>query len=64
MVTQMGRDVDGDGDRLEELYVRFAPSGIRLAYLMTGSKRRSSGSSGGSTPSAIPTPSRRTCAGP
>lgn len=38
MVTPMGRDVDGDGDRLEELYVRFAPGGIRLAYLMTGDR--------------------------
>ena len=38
MVTPMGRGVDGDGDRLEELYVRFAPGGIRLAYLMTGDR--------------------------
>ena len=38
MVTPMGQDVDGDGDRLEELYVRFAPGGIRLAYLMTGDR--------------------------
>lgn len=34
----MGRDVGGDADRLEELYVRFAPGGIRLAYLLTGDR--------------------------
>jgi RNA polymerase sigma-70 factor (sigma-E family) len=38
IVAQTGRDVDGDRDRLEELYVRFAPEGIRLAYLMTGDR--------------------------
>jgi RNA polymerase sigma factor (sigma-70 family) len=38
IVTHMGRDVDGDGGRLEEMYVRFAPGGIRLAYLMTGDR--------------------------
>ena len=38
MVTPMGRDVHGEGDRLEEIYVRFAPGGIRLAYLMTGDR--------------------------
>jgi len=38
MVTPTGQDVDGDGDRLEELYVRFVPGGIRLAYLMTGDR--------------------------
>jgi RNA polymerase sigma-70 factor (sigma-E family) len=38
MVTPVGRDVGGDGNRLEELYVRFAPGGIRLAYLMTGDR--------------------------
>ena len=38
IVTQMGRDTDGDGGRLEEMYVRFAPGGIRLAYLMTGDR--------------------------
>ena len=36
IVAQMGRDAEGDGDRLVEMYVRFAPGGIRLAYLMTG----------------------------
>jgi len=48
MVSSVDRDVHGDGDRLdrdpddgdrlEELYVRFAPGGIRLAYLMTGDR--------------------------
>jgi RNA polymerase sigma-70 factor (sigma-E family) len=36
-VDRLDRDPD-DGDRLEELYVRFAPGGIRLAYLMTGDR--------------------------
>jgi len=34
----MGRDADALGDRLGEIYVRFAPGGIRLAYLMTGDR--------------------------
>jgi RNA polymerase sigma-70 factor (sigma-E family) len=34
----MGRGVDEDGGRLGEMYVRFAPGGIRLAYLMTGDR--------------------------
>lgn len=34
----MGRDADQDGDRLGEMYLRFAPGGIRLAYLMTGDR--------------------------
>ncbi len=38
MVTPMGRDADVSGDPLEEMYVRFAPGGIRLAYLMTGDR--------------------------
>ncbi|HTG46454.1 MAG TPA: SigE family RNA polymerase sigma factor [Actinomycetota bacterium] len=38
MVSSVDRDVHSDGDRLEELYVRFAPGGIRLAYLMTGDR--------------------------
>jgi RNA polymerase sigma-70 factor (sigma-E family) len=38
MVTPMGRDADVSGDLLEDLYVRFAPGGIRLAYLMTGDR--------------------------
>jgi RNA polymerase sigma-70 factor (sigma-E family) len=38
MVTPMGRDVEGEGDRLAEIYVRFAPDGIRLAYLLTGDR--------------------------
>jgi RNA polymerase sigma-70 factor (sigma-E family) len=38
IVTPMGRDADEDGDRLGELYIRFAPGGIRLAYLMTGDR--------------------------
>jgi RNA polymerase sigma-70 factor (sigma-E family) len=37
VVTPMGRDVEGGG-RLEETYVRFAPGGIRLAYLLTGDR--------------------------
>ena len=38
IVTPMGQDAEGDGDRLAEMYVRFAPGGIRLAYLMTGDR--------------------------
>jgi RNA polymerase sigma-70 factor (sigma-E family) len=34
----MGREIDRDGGRLEEVYVRFAPDGIRLAYLLTGDR--------------------------
>jgi RNA polymerase sigma-70 factor (sigma-E family) len=36
MVTHMG-DAEGD-DRLAELYTRFAPRAIQLAYLMTGDR--------------------------
>ena len=32
----MGAGETTDGDRLGELYVRSAPAGIRLAYLLTG----------------------------
>jgi RNA polymerase sigma-70 factor (sigma-E family) len=38
MVTPMGRDADVSADLLEEMYVRFAPGGMRLAYLMTGDR--------------------------
>jgi len=38
MVDQMGRDADAQRDRLGEIYARFAPGGIRLAYLMTGDR--------------------------
>jgi RNA polymerase sigma factor (sigma-70 family) len=38
VVTEVARDTDGDRDRLEEMYVRLAPEGIRLAYLMTGDR--------------------------
>ena len=38
MATQMSRDADAEGDPLGEVYVRFAPGGIRLAYLMTGDR--------------------------
>jgi RNA polymerase sigma-70 factor (sigma-E family) len=34
----MGRDAGSDEDRLSEMYIRFAPGGIRLAYLMTGDR--------------------------
>jgi len=34
----MGQEVGGDAERLAELYVRFAPGGIRLAYLLTGDR--------------------------
>ena len=34
----MGGDVDGNRDQLGELYIRFAPGGIRLAYLLTGDR--------------------------
>jgi RNA polymerase sigma-70 factor (sigma-E family) len=34
----MDRDADGVEDSLGELYVRFAPGGLRLAYLMTGDR--------------------------
>jgi RNA polymerase sigma-70 factor (sigma-E family) len=34
----MARDTENDRDRLTEMYVRFAPGGIRLAYLMTGDR--------------------------
>lgn len=37
VVTQMGADTH-EGDQLAEMYVRFAPGGIRLAYLMTGDR--------------------------
>ena len=37
-ITAMDRGASEDGDRLAELYVRFAPGGIRLAYLMTGDR--------------------------
>lgn len=34
----MDQHEDVDRDRLGEMYVRFAPGGIRLAYLMTGDR--------------------------
>lgn len=34
----MSPEADHDGDRLGEMYGRFAPEGIRLAYLMTGDR--------------------------
>jgi RNA polymerase sigma-70 factor (sigma-E family) len=34
----MDRDANGVEDSLGELYVRFAPGGLRLAYLMTGDR--------------------------
>ena len=38
MAAQMGHDADVERDRLGEMYLRFAPEGIRLAYLMTGDR--------------------------
>ena len=37
-MTPLGQEVGGDAERLAELYVRFAPGGIRLAYLLTGDR--------------------------
>ena len=38
ILAEMGQNADDDVDRLEEMYMRFAPGGIRLAYLMTGDR--------------------------
>jgi RNA polymerase sigma-70 factor (sigma-E family) len=38
IVVRMDQREDVDRDRLGEMYVRFAPGGIRLAYLMTGDR--------------------------
>ena len=72
MVTPTGQDLDGDGDRLEELYVRFVPGGIRLAYLMTGDRTIAEDLVQEAFVRFVgrlhslrdPTPSRRTCAEP
>lgn len=68
VVSAVDREA-GLRSRLADAYVRSAPGGIRLAYLLTGdraaaktsSKRRSSGSWVGSGSSATLTPSSRTC---
>ena len=36
--AEMGREASTEGTRLGELYLRYAPDGIRLAYLLTGDR--------------------------
>lgn len=39
MATPMGHDASAARDRLADIYLRYAPEGIRLAYLLTGDRQ-------------------------